>query len=296
MLDLNNMIIFARVVDAGSISGAAREMGLPKSTISRKLKLLEESLSVRLLQRTTRSLTLTELGAAFYERCKQVQAEAEEAERSVSLGQERPTGTLRVTAPVEMGLTRFGRIIAEYSGIYPDVRIELDLSNRFVDIVEEGYDLAIRAGRLPDSTLIARRLGNSRMLVCASPEYIESHSTPDTPDDLNRHTLLLYGNRLIKGNWTFSGPEGTINVQLQPRHCANSLTVLRDMVLSGHGIALLPASHVLPDVAVGRLVLLLEEWRLPEEGIYAVYPSPRHLSPKVKSFIDFLENRIEPTP
>jgi len=293
MIDLNDMIIFARVVDAGSISGAAREMGQPKSTISRRVKQLEEDLAVRLLQRTTRSLKLTELGAVFYERCKRVQAEAEEAERSVSLGQDTPRGVLRLTAPVETGLTRLGTVVAEYSKRYPEVQIELDLSNRFVDLVEEGYDLAIRAGQLPDSTLVARRLGSSRMVVCTSPEYIARYGTPSTPDELNQHTLLLYSHTLKKSTLTFTGAQGIVSVQLTPQHCANSLFVLRDMVLSGYGITLLPESHVRTDMVKGTLVQLLEDWKLPEDGIYAVYPSPRHLTPKVKSFIDFLSDHFD---
>jgi DNA-binding transcriptional LysR family regulator len=264
---------------------------LPKSTISRRIKQLEESLSVRLLQRTTRSLTLTELGAVFYERCKRVQAEADEAERSVSEGQEMPKGILRLTAPIETGFRQFGRILADYSKFHPEVQVEIDLSNRFVDIVEEGYDLAIRAGTLPDSTLVARKLGSSRMQVCASPSYLEAHEPPVTPGSLNEHTLLLYDNTLKKSLWNFTGPEGTAGVVLQPKHCANSLMLLRDMVKSGYGIALLPSQHIQQDLERGDLVLLLSEWKLPEMGIYAVYPSPRHLTPKVKSFIDFLSQQ-----
>jgi len=293
MIDLNDMIIFARVVDAGSISGAAREMGEPKSTISRRMKHLEEALAVRLLQRTTRSLKLTELGAIFYERCKRIQTEVEEAERSVSLGQDIPQGILRLTAPVETGFTHLGSVIAEYSKIHPGVQIELDLSNRFVDLIEEGYDLAIRAGQLSDSTLVARRLGNSRMLVCTSPEYIAQHGAPQTPDELKQHTLVLYGNSLKKSALTFTGGHGVKSVQLEPQHCANSIVLLREMVKSGYGITLLPDAHVRGDVAEGKLVLLMEDWKLPEDGVYAVYPSPRHLAPKVKSFIDFLINHSD---
>ena len=293
MIDLNDMIIFANVVDAGSITGAARDMGQPKSTISRRMKLLEEELGVRLMQRTTRALRLTELGAVFYERCKRVQAEAEEAERSVSAGQERPRGVLRITAPVETGVTQLGTLIAAYSKKYPEVRVVMDLSNRFVDLIEEGYDLAIRAGKLEDSTLVARRLGSSRMVVCASPDYIARNGAPSTPDALKEHPLVLYGNTLQKLSFNFSGPTGIASIQLEPRHCANSLMVLRDMVKSGYGITLLPDSHTHRDVAQGRMVLLLEEWKLPENGVYAVYPSPRHLTPKVKSFIDFLSGHLE---
>ena len=293
MIDLNDMIIFTNVVDAGTISGAAKEMGQPKSTISRRMKLLEEELGVRLLQRTTRSLKLTELGAVFYERCKRVQAEAEEAERSVSAGQEVPRGILRITAPAETGVTRMGTLIAEYTKKYPEVRVTMDLSNRFVDLIEEGYDLAIRAGELEDSTMVARRLGSTRLVVCSSPGYLRANTAPETPYELKNHPLALYSNTLQKHTFHFRGPQGIASIQVEPQHCANSLMVLRDMVKSGYGITLLPESHTHSDVLEGRLVLLLEEWKLPENGVFAIYPSPRHLTPKVKSFIDFLSSHFK---
>ena len=293
MIDLNDMVIFAKVVDSGSISGAAREIGQPKSTTSRRLKLLEEKLGVRLLQRTTRSLKLTELGALFYQHCKRVMKEAEEAERSVSSGQENPRGILRVTAPVETGFTNLGILIAGFTEKYPEVRVELNLSNRFVDIIEEGYDLAIRAGTLNDSTLVAKRLGGSRMVVCASPEYLEKHGTPITPGELKDHRLVLYSNTLQKLTFSFSGPQGIVSVQIDPRHCANSLIVLRHMVKSGYGITLLPDAHIRTDIIEGHLVRLLDDWKLPQDGIYVLYPSPQHLTPKVRCFIDFLSEHLK---
>ncbi|MCB1759065.1 MAG: LysR family transcriptional regulator [Gammaproteobacteria bacterium] len=292
MIDLNAMVVFARVVDAGSISAAAREMGQPKSTVSRRVRQLEEELGVRLLQRTTRSLKLTELGAAFYERCKRVEAEADEAERSVSAGQEHPRGILRISAPVETGLTRLGTLIADYSAQYPEVNVVIDLSNRYVDLVEEGYDLAIRAGKLEDSSLVARRLGASRLLVCASPAYLGCHDTPRTPEALKQHRIALYGNLLQRQTFLFRGPSGIASIQLDPDHCANSMMVLRDLAKAGFGITLIPDSHAEQDLQQGLLVELLQEWKLPQHGVYAVYPSPRHLTPKVKSFLDFLSAKL----
>jgi len=293
MIDLNDMVIFARVVECGSISGAARDLAQPKSTISRRVKRLEEQLSVRLLQRTTRSLKLTELGAAFYERCCRLQELAEEAEHSVSLGQDRPKGKLRISGPAETGISQLGVLIAEYSRLYPEVQIELDLSNRFVDLVEEGYDLAIRAGELADSTLVARRLAVSRMVLCASPAYVERFGDPASPDELKQHRLLLYGNTLKKYAYTFNSINGLASVQLSPTHTANSLSVLRDMVKMGMGITLLPNHHTQRDVDRGDLVLLMKAWRLPEHGVYILYPSARHLTPKVRSFIDFFCNQFD---
>jgi DNA-binding transcriptional LysR family regulator len=292
MIDLNAMIVFAHVVDAGSISAAAREIGQPKSTVSRRIRLLEEELGVRLLQRTTRSLKLTELGAVFYERCKRVEAEADEAERSVSAGQEHPRGVLRISAPVETGLARFGTLIADYSAKYPDVQVMIDLSNRFVDLVEEGYDLAIRAGELEDSSLVARKLGASRLIVCASPAYLEDRGTPHSPEELKHHRVVLYSNLLQKQTFVFNGPGGIASIQLEPDHCANSMMVLRDITKAGFGITLIPDSHAAQDLEQGLLVKLLDEWKLPQNGVYAVYPSPRHLTPKVKSFIDFLAEKL----
>jgi DNA-binding transcriptional LysR family regulator len=292
MIDLNAMRLFAQVVEAGSFTAAARELSMPKSTLSRRITQLESELDCRLLQRTTRSLRLTDLGADFYSHCQRMVAEAKEAEQAISRGQEIPRGLLRVTAPVEFGIDLLGALAAEYLQRYPDVTLELDLSNRFVDLIEEGFDLALRAGRLEDSSLIARRLGESRLTVSASPAYLARRGSPTTPKQLTEHDCLVYPGADGRCLLQFSGPNQMVQVELQGRLVANSLGTLRDAAIAGLGIAALPLSLCREALEQGRLQPVLEDWLLPTDGIYAVYPSPRHLTPKLQSFMEFVAQRL----
>lgn len=302
MMDLNDMRLFAHVVEAGSFSAAARGLGMPKSTLSRRIARLEQALDTRLLQRTTRALHLTEPGATFHERCLRVVAEAEEAERCLSMDRELPQGRLRVTAAVEIGNAVLGRLAAEYLARYPQVSLDLALSNRMVDLVEEGFDLGIRAGLLPDSSMVARRIGDASMIVCASPAYLARQGRPQTPQQLTEHACLLYsGQGIASRGFEFSrandadgvwSGRGTQRVQLSGRFNAGGFGPLLDAAIAGAGIALVPESLCREALASGSLLPLLPEWRLPEGGIYAVYPSPRYLTPKVRSFIDFIAGRL----
>ena len=292
MIDLNDMLLFTKVVDAGSFTSAAQSIGMPKSTLSRRISNLETQLGIRLLQRTTRTLKLTELGAVFHERCKRVLAEAEEAERAVSQGQNDPQGLLRVSAPVETGISQLGFLVAEYMKLYPKIRVELDLSNRFVDLIEEGYDLAIRAGKLQDSTMIARRLATGHRVVCASPEYLERRGEPQHPDDLREHDMLLYTDTSKRMLYTFENKGSEASVTLNPVFSTNNHFTLRDAAVSSLGISIMPSVICQPQLEDGSLRVVLSDWSLKEDGVYAVYPSPRHLTPKVKSFVDFLVERF----
>jgi len=292
MIDLNAMVVFAKVVEAGTYTAAGTILGLPKSTVSRKVSQLESRLGVRLLQRNTRKLKLTEAGAAFYSRCVRILAEAEEAERCVSQEQIRPSGLLRVSAPVELGTVVLGDLVAGYLARFPEVRLELELSNRMVDLVEEGYDLAIRAGVLPDSSLVTRRLGNDRIVACAAPAYLVQRGEPHTPDRLKHHDCILYGQGERALTFTFSGAEGEIRVQLSGKLRSNNQDLIRAAAVAGLGIALLPESLCGAAIADARLQPVLTGWRLPEHGVYAIYPSPRHLTPKVRSFIDYLSEHM----
>jgi len=301
LIDLNDMRLFARVVEAGSFSAAARGLDMPKSTVSRRIARLEQALDTRLLQRTTRALHLTEAGAAFFERCLRVVAEAEEAERSLSMDRDLPQGLLRVTAPVEVGNAVLGALVAEYLAEYPRVSLQLELSNHLVDLVEEGFDLAIRAGQLPDSSMVARRIGDSRLLVCASPAYLAGRSAPQSPMDLSEHASLLYGSagglgaslefeRLAA---SVAGGRGERQrPSLHGRFSASSYGPLVDAAVAGLGVLVVPESLCRTALADGHLLELLPDWHLPGVGIYAVYPSPRHLTPKVRSFIDFINGRL----
>ncbi len=292
MIDLNDMRMFAQVVEAGSFTAAARELGMPKSTLSRRIAKLESQLDSRLLQRTTRSLRLTDVGADFYKHCSRMVQEAKQAEQLVNHSHDTPRGRLRVSAPVEFGTNLLGMLAAEYLQQFPAVRLELDLSNHFVDLIEEGFDLALRAGRLEDSSLIAKRLGETRLLVCAAPVYLERRGVPQTPKDLAEHDCLVYpgpdGRTLLQ----FSGCNNLMQIPLEGKLSANSMSTLQDAAIAGLGIAVLPQSLCRDAVDQGLLQPLLEDWNLPVEGIYAVYPSARHLTPTLRSFIDFITRRL----
>ena len=293
MIDLNEMMIFTKVVEAGTFTAAAKALGLPKSTVSRKIAQTEARLGVRLLHRTTRSVKPTELGAAHYERCSRIISDVEDAERVLAHGQSTPRGLLRVSIPVETGLGQFGSLMAEFLRLHPHIRIELDVSNRLVDIVEEGFDLAIRAGSMPDSSLIARRLASSSLMVCVSPEYLKTHEKPRTPQDLRDHECGLYGAANPVKSFQFKGASGIANITVAGRLAANSMGVLLAATLAGLGVGLIPRGICKQHLEDGTLVQLLSDWKLPDGGVYAVYPSPRHLTPKVRAFIDFLADRLD---
>jgi len=296
MVNLNDMVIFTRVVETGSFTSAAKLLGLPKSTVSRKVSQLEESLGVRLLDRTTRALHLTEIGATYFEHCARIVSEAEEANLTVTHMQATPRGKLRITAPTEFGTLYLGEIVAEYLERYPQVQIELDFSNRVVDLIEEGFDLAIRAGALPDSSLIARKLAGEGVFICASPTYLQTQGRPRTPEDLSRHEMI-FSPASPRGHLKLVSDQGeTITVTIRGRLHVNSLATARDAAVAGLGLAALPEMICWEDLRAGRLQIALEGWSLPGSGLYFVYPSPRHLSAKVKTFMDFLQEKFSPPP
>jgi DNA-binding transcriptional LysR family regulator len=286
------MLVFARVVQAGTFTGAAQMLGLPKSSVSRKINQLEARLGVRLLQRTTRVVKLTELGAQYYEHCARIVNDAAEAERSISQVMDVPCGRLRISAPLETGAGELGPVITEYLKVYPQVNVELLLSNQSVDLIEGGFDLAIRAGEMADSSLVARLLGSSRMVVVASEAYLQASGEPERPEQLSEHTLVTYdfsGQRFI---YRFNGPD-KVELQLKGRFVANNMGVVRGAVEAGLGIGIIPQSLCRKSLQEGRLKTILNAWQLPASGLYAVYPSPRHLTPKVRSFIDFISEHMD---
>ena len=280
-VDLNEVVIFTRVVEAESFTVAARRLEMPKSTVSRKVSQLEDRLGVRLLHRTTRSLRLTDVGAAYYERCARIVAQLEEADFAATEAQASPRGTLRVTAPVEF--TFLGELVAELLHIHVDLRIEVVLTGRRVDLVEEGFDLAIRAGRLVDSTLIARKLGSVQPQVLAAPAYLAGHARPLEPDDLRtNHECILFGEAQRGGMWQL-GHE----VQVKGRLVTNAIGLAREAAVAGLGLALLPDFLCRAQLADGRLEAVLDDHLSPRMHVYALYPTSRHLSPKVRTFLDF---------
>ncbi|HTM22674.1 MAG TPA: LysR family transcriptional regulator [Kofleriaceae bacterium] len=295
-MDLNELAIFVAVVQAKSFTAAARQLGLPKSTVSTKVSRLEERLGVRLLQRTTRSLGLTDAGAAFYERCSRIIADVDEAERQLGQMQSQPRGLLRVTAPADITATYLGAPLAEFIQHNPEVSVDVVATDRVVDLVNENFDVAVRAGRLAPSTLIARPLAPVTARLYASPAYLDAHGRPRAPRDLARHACLIFTSPVDPAAWKLHGPGGkTETVQVHGPLQVNSPDAVRDAAIAGLGIALLPVfacDTVLLDSAnsFGKrgLERVLPRWEAPASQLSIVYPSSRYLSPKVRAFVDFM--------
>lgn len=297
MLDLDSLAVFVRVVDVGGFSAAARTLGLSKSAVSKQISRLEARLGIRLLNRTTRRLSLTEAGALFYEGCQRMVAEAEAAEAAVTHLAAAPRGTLRVNAPVSFAMLHLAPILPELMESCPELSVDLTLNDRLVELVEEGYDVAVRIGRLADSSLIARRLAPARSVICAAPDYLARHGAPRRPEDLAGHNCLLYSYHSERSLWRFAGPSGTTSVRVAGRLQANNGDALRAALLAGAGIGRLPTFIVGDDLRAGRLLRLLPDWPLGEDAaVHAVYPAGRALSPKIRVFVDFLAERFGDMP
>jgi DNA-binding transcriptional LysR family regulator len=288
---------FVRVVEAGSFSAVAREAGTSQPTISRQVAALEAHLGCRLIQRTTRSLTLTEDGRAFYETARRALEAVAEAETSVGRRKGRPTGTLRLAAATVMGRLHVLPRLPRFLDRHPDVSVDLVLGDGFTDLVEAGIDLALRVGVLEDPGLVARRIGLSRRIVAATPDYLSRHGAPATPDDLRRHACIVYAGLATGASWPFQGPDGRIAVPVTGRLRVNSTEAVRTATLQGLGIGMVPVWHFVDgEFETGRLVPLLRDWEAPPLPIHAVYPSRRFVAPKVRAMIDFLAEEFDADP
>ncbi len=289
---------FMRVVEAGSISAAAERLGIAKSAVSRRLSDLEKHLGVQLLRRTTRRLNLTDTGRSFYDRCQRILADLEEAEAAVSQAHGLLQGRLRVAAPLSFGVRHLGPAIAEFMQRHPQVRFDLDFNDRQVDLLAEDIDVAIRITRqLEDSSQIARRLWTSRVLLCASRDYLRAHGTPTTPADLAAHQGLLYSNAPDPALWTLQGADGRdYSVRVQEQLRSNNGDFLRQAAVAGAGLLLSPSFIVYESLRRGELVVVLPEYRHEELHAYALYPQTRHLSLRVRAFVDFLVERYAGVP
>lgn len=290
------MRTFAAVVDAGSFVGAADALDLSKPAVSRHVNELEARLGVRLLQRTTRRLSLTSEGEVFHARCKELLAQVDEAEAEVSSRSGEATGLLKLSVPVTFGERHLAPLWPVFLAQHPRVSLDVSLADRTVDLVEEGFDLAIRIARLQASSLVSRRIATSRLHLCASPAYLAQHGTPQHPDELARHAVLAYTLLSTGEHWSFTGPEGEVAVNVNPRFRSNSGETCRSGALAGQGIILQPDFLVGPDLAAGTLVELLPQYRSLEFGIYAVYPTRKHVAPKVRRLIDFLVASFQTPP
>lgn len=294
---LDSMEAFVRVAESHSFSEAARRLGLSKSVVSRQVSALEGHLGARLFHRTTRSLSLTEVGQAYYEHCSRILAEIEEANLSVSSLQAEPRGKLRVNAPMSFGILHLAPLLPAFLERHPQIDIDMAMNDRFVSLVEEGFDVAVRIGKLEDSTLIARHLAPIRRVVCASPAYLQRHGTPLTPDDLAGHDCLCYSNLATPDEWQFcTADDRRWPVEVNGRLRVNNGDALRAAALAGIGLAMLPSFIVGRDLQAGTLVSILADFIPQSIAAHAVYPHNRHLSPKVRAFVDFLAEHFGPRP
>ena len=282
------MQTFVGVIDAGSFVGASAALQLSKPAVSRYVAELESRLGVRLLHRTTRKLSLTPEGEVFYARCRELLGGVDEAEAEITSRSGEASGLLRVNVPFSFGLLHLAPLWVEFMAQHPKVTLDVTLADRVVDLVEEGFDLAVRIARLPNSSLVSRTLTSTRMVLCASPAYLHARGQPTHPSELASHDVLAYSLFSMGEQWEFTGPEGVVSVKVTPRMRTNSGDTCRVAALRNQGMVLQPSFMVGPDLLAGTLVEVMPAWRSIEMGVYAVYPSRKFVSPKVRLMIEFL--------
>lgn len=293
---LRDYAVFVAVVDSGGFTPAARSLGLTKSAVSKRVALLEDRLGARLLDRTTRRLRPTGPGLSFLESCRRVLAEVEAAEAAVSSLHTEARGTLRVNAPMSFGLRHLGGLLPPFLERHPGLSVDLVLNDRVVDLIDEGFDVAVRIADLVDSALIARRLAPARLVVCAAPAYWRRHGRPERPQDLAGHECLIYSYQPNIAEWPFRMPGGGRGARVGGRLRANNGDVLRAAAVAGLGVALAPTFIVGDDLRAGRLETALEGFEAPPLAIHAVFPPGRHPTAKVRAFVDHMIAALGPRP
>jgi len=296
MGQFENMKTFTRIVEAGSISRAADQLNVAKSVVSRRLTDLEGRLDVQLIKRTTRKSSLTEAGQSYYQRAQQILADVSELNAVTSNAKVLLQGDLKIALPLSFGLQHMVPAINEFSDRHPDLVMHLDFSDRHIDLVEDGFDLAIRIADLKESSHIARKLAPVHTILCASPDYLKRQGHPKSPKDLKAHDILQYTSR-SGAPWILTGPDGQKQpIRLAAKMSANNGDFLKDAALSGHGIVRLPTFLAYQDLENGKLVRVMKDHTLPTLNAYAVYPQTRHLSCRVRAFIDFLSDHFKGEP
>jgi len=290
------MEIFVEVVRRESFTAAARKLNVSKSHVSKQVDRLEEHLGVRLLERTTRQVSVTELGAIYYEHCRRILEEIDEAERAVTSLQASPVGLLRLSAPLSFGMMYLNEVVLDFIEEWPKLEVDIHYADSRADLIDEGFDVAVRIGVLEDSSLIARRLAPIKLGLVASPEYLERFGRPEHPRELSGHSCLLYSYQATGANWRLWGPDGETLVRVEGRVTANNGGALVDAARRGMGIALAPDFIAFDALARGELEFILRPWSPEPLFLSAVYPHRRYLSQKVRLFIDFLAERFGETP
>ncbi|MBW3528936.1 LysR family transcriptional regulator [Shewanella sp. NKUCC05_KAH] len=284
--------IFVTVVECGSFSLASQKLRLSKSAVSKRITLLEQSLGIQLLHRTTRSLSLTEAGARYFDYVRPAVKLAEEGLDAISELQQAPQGNLRIAVPMVFGRLHIAPLIPEFLRRYPKIQLQMQMDDKTTDLIAGGFDLAIRIGELPDSSLIARKIAPCLSVICASPEYLARHAAPQTPQQLSQHNCLFYSYFRDGVEWTFLSPQGPTRIQPLGNYQVNNSDAIHQATLDGLGIANLPRFMVDADLQTGRLQALLTNHPLPEHGIYAVYTQRKYLPTKVSVLIEFLMEKL----
>ncbi len=288
-----SMKAFAQVVEAGGFAAAARQMGLSRSAVNKLVMNLEDNLQTQLLHRTTRKVTPTDAGRAFYPRCINILSDLNSAELALTQLHEEPQGTLRINGPMTFGILHLAPIVAEFIVQYPDLQVELSLNDRLIDPIEEGFDVTVRIAAPPTAaSLIVRHLAPSPIVLCAAPAYLAAKSIPTHPQDLKQHACLHYGHMAQANSWTLVGTEKTYQVNINGPLCCNNGEVLREAALAGVGIVMLPTFIVAQDIEQGRLKPVLVDYPPPAIDIYTLSPINRHLSAKVKVWTEFLQAKL----
>jgi len=291
MIDLNEVLVFIKVVEAGSFSGAANILGFPRSTVSRKVSQLEDSLGMRLLQRSTRKLSLTPAGREYYLKCSNALTEIEHANQTITEAQQSPSGVLRIAAPLASQSGFMCDWINEFLSLHNKVTGQIRLSDDNVDLIEEGVDVAFRAGKLQDSSLVARKLGSTQLVLCASPQYLNNSSPLNTFRDLKQHDCIVFGSPHQNVTWKLNGKRGIEAMQVSGRIVVNSMEFALQASLTGLGVAMLPIAMIANYISSNDLQIVLEDYSSDADGLYAVYPSNRNLSITARCFLDFIASK-----
>lgn len=287
--------VFAAVVEAGSFVAAADALGMSKAAVSRYVSELEQRLGVRLMHRTTRKLSLTGEGEVFLARCRDILASIEASEAELSTHAASASGVLKVSVPVSFGIRHLAPLWGEFLQEHPRVSLDVQLADRVIDLVDEGFDLAVRIARLPDSTLVSRQLASTRLVLCASPKYLKRRGTPRHPSELARHDIVGYSLLAMGDQWQFEGPDGTVTVKVKPRLWTNNGDTCVAVAAGGAGLQLQPTFLISRELASGQLVEVLPQYRSLELGIYAVYPTRKFVLPKVRALLEFLSAKLSRT-
>ncbi len=284
---------FTQVVAFNGFAAAARQMGVSRSAVNKLVINLENELGVQLLHRSTRQVSPTETGRAFYDRCVAILADLEEAEQAVSQLHEEPKGTLRVNAPMSFGTMHLAPALADFLIQYPELRVQLTLNDRFIDPIEDGFDVTVRIATPPDTaSLIVHELAPAQRILCAAPNYLKNRGMPFHPSELRQHSCLYYGHLAAVNQWLLIGPDGEHSISVQGAVCSNNGEVLREAAIQGLGITLLPTFIVERELEQNRLQIVLPEYNPPNISICVIYPINRHLSAKTRLFVSFLQNRF----